>query len=347
MKYIYSALKRYGQQRRTYVYRLILNNCMEKAIFNRQISKHGLQQRIVDDAQVDANITQKELETLLMYDESLDVTSGKWDTSDWNFDDEVLESVVKRRSEILAEEPFLHESLILEREEGLSEEEKKEAELWFAKEQIKDVSENKGTQSFETNTGEYIGRYSRIPAIQLPHTSSPFVSSMIDAAPLRSTPVPYMIDRIPESLPSSSYGSSFRVSNMKDSGGMRNVIDRGLCNENFRVPSFPGAVVAFEPSSNSRGSVQLITTDRSLCLPIVSHPTETRDIPANTEALLVRSADGVFLRLRNGLLLNAQGSIFDSHPTKAYPSINIQPKLPQPLNLPPSLKTYPDIIELD
>uniref|UniRef100_A0A8L8KM09 Helicase ATP-binding domain-containing protein n=1 Tax=Heligmosomoides polygyrus TaxID=6339 RepID=A0A8L8KM09_HELPZ len=94
---------RYGQQRRTYIYRLILNNCMEKAIFNRQISKQGLQQRVVDDAQVDANITQKELETLLMYDESLDVVHDKWDTSHWNFGDEVLESVVKCRSEMLAE----------------------------------------------------------------------------------------------------------------------------------------------------------------------------------------------------------------------------------------------------
>lgn len=33
--------------------------------------------------------------------------------------------------------PFLHESLMMEREEGLSEEEKKEAELWFDLEQKK------------------------------------------------------------------------------------------------------------------------------------------------------------------------------------------------------------------
>ncbi|EPB73150.1 protein, SNF2 family [Ancylostoma ceylanicum] len=271
---------RYGQQRRTYIYRLILNNCMEKAIFNRQISKHGLQQRVVDDAQVDANITQKELETLLMYDEALDVIHDKWDTSNWNLGDEVLESVVKNRSEMLAEEPFLHESLMLEREEGLSEEEKKEAELWFAKEQYK--------ESFDLAYPE---------------------------APLFNPDV-----------------TGNRMNNLTE--GPR------------RVPPFPGASVAFEPSSNHRGSVQLIRTDRALSLPIVSHPSERREIPANTQVMLVRSGDGIFLRLSNGLLLNAQDSIFDTVPRQP-PVITIPPDPPQRLRLPPPLKTVPDVIELD
>ncbi|PIO71640.1 hypothetical protein TELCIR_06459 [Teladorsagia circumcincta] len=165
-------------------------------------------ERVVDEAQVDANITQKELETLLMYDESLDVIHKKWDTSQWDFGDEVLESVVKNRSEMLAEEPFLHESLMLEREEGLSEEEKKEAELWFTKEQYKDTQ----MRTFCRN----------------------------------GYPMGYA-----------------HPSENGNEGGMV-----GL-NRMFnpmegprRVPPFPGAAVAFEAASNSRGSVQLIRTDR-------------------------------------------------------------------------------------
>lgn len=107
---------------------------MEKAIFNRQISKHGLQQRVVDDAQVDANISQKELETLLMYDEALDVSNDKWDTSDWDLGDPILETITKKFSHLLSEKPFLHESLILESEKTLSEEEKREAQLLFEQE---------------------------------------------------------------------------------------------------------------------------------------------------------------------------------------------------------------------
>uniref|UniRef100_A0A0K0D8R2 BPL_C domain-containing protein n=1 Tax=Angiostrongylus cantonensis TaxID=6313 RepID=A0A0K0D8R2_ANGCA len=112
----------------------------------------------------------------------------------------------------------------------------------------------------------------------------------------------------------------------------------------IRIPPFPGAAIAYEPSSNSRGSVQFITTDRSLSLPIVSHPSENREVPANTQALLVRTADGVFLRLNNGLLLDAQNTVFDSC-NKRPLTIALNP--PERLRLPAPLKTVPDVIELD
>ncbi|VDM59134.1 unnamed protein product [Angiostrongylus costaricensis] len=267
---------RYGQQRRTYIYRLIMNNCMEKAIFNRQISKHGLQQRVVDDAQVDANITQKELETLLMYDESLDVVSGKWDTSGWNFGDEVLESVVKSRSEML--------SILFQRSYCLSEEEKKEAELWFAKEQCNVVRKH---IFIHILFGCYVS------------ACSPIGCGMNPAAKNQSQSHHQNPSYVPLRFNCFSVGSAkYHVDRMNDIP--------------IRIPPFPGAAVAYEPSSNSRGSVQLITTDRSLSLPIVSHPSESCEVPANTQALLVRTADGVFLRLNNGLLLDAQNTVFDS-----------------------------------
>ncbi|KAK5979049.1 Helicase ARIP4 [Trichostrongylus colubriformis] len=341
---------RYGQQRRTYIYRLILNNCMEKAIFNRQISKHGLQQRVVDEAQVDANITQKELETLLMYDESLDVIHEKWDTTKWDFGDEVLESVVKNRSEMLAEQPFLHESLMLEREEGLSEEEKREAELWFTKEQYKEALTFPYNDTPMYDSGTHYGGYSRAPTGPPNWIGIPQFNPMTDPPPLRSTPIPHQLDRVP--MPGSGeyplgYGQPIEMynGNVRGTLGVNRMINP--MEGPRRVPPFPGASIAFEPASNSRGSVQLIRTDRALNLPVVSHPTERREIPANTQAMLVRSADGVFLRLGNGLLLNAQNSVFDSVHNRMPPVVTIPPEPPRPLRLPSPLNRVPDVIELD
>uniref|UniRef100_A0A0M3IYF2 Helicase ARIP4 n=1 Tax=Anisakis simplex TaxID=6269 RepID=A0A0M3IYF2_ANISI len=125
---------RYGQQKRTFIYRLIVDNCMEKGIFNRQIGKNGLQQRVVDDRQLDVDVTKSELEQLLVYDEALDVLTEPHNVTSWNITDNVLWSAAVSHSYMFAQEPFLHDSLLMEREAGLSEEEKAEARLLYEQE---------------------------------------------------------------------------------------------------------------------------------------------------------------------------------------------------------------------
>jgi len=103
---------------------------MEKQIFNRQISKHGLQKRIIDEQQIDANVTTREIENLFEYNESLDINT-KNHVIGSNVDDDILVSLIKKFGYLLAEPPFLQESMMLEREEGLNDEEKWEAEMLY------------------------------------------------------------------------------------------------------------------------------------------------------------------------------------------------------------------------
>ena len=88
----------------------------------------------MDEVQCAAKVTTKQLEDLLKYDEALDIVTGEQKTDDWDFDDRVLNRIVENNGELIAEKPFLHDSMITETEYGLSEEEKLEAELLYQQE---------------------------------------------------------------------------------------------------------------------------------------------------------------------------------------------------------------------
>ncbi|KAI6211886.1 SNF2-related and DNA RNA helicase domain containing protein [Aphelenchoides besseyi] len=162
---------RYGQQCKTYIYRLITHNCMERAIFARQISKQGLQQRVVDENFVDAKVTQRELENLIAFDEVLEMDIGEVDTREWKIEDDLLKTIVNENPSMFAECPFLHESLMLEQEETLSAEEKMEAQLLYDHEKRRILM---GAQMEENQRASSTSNLLQGPMARLPGTTFGF-----------------------------------------------------------------------------------------------------------------------------------------------------------------------------
>uniref|UniRef100_A0A8R1EN60 Helicase C-terminal domain-containing protein n=1 Tax=Caenorhabditis japonica TaxID=281687 RepID=A0A8R1EN60_CAEJA len=330
---------RYGQQKKTYVYRLIMDNSMERSIFNRQISKHGLQQRVVDDAQVDANISQKELETLLMYDESQDVVNDKWDTVDWKFGDEILDKITEKMSYMFSEKPFLHESLIMESEKALSEEEKREAQLLFEQEKrmenfdplsnfsIPSSSSIQGSLPFATNYGNNS---------QWAGPSTQFQPQFNHPLPIRSTPMPHTL-RL--TVPNYHGGGHTMTSFNNGFGNINNNIPNGQMLPPRDPSAFFGAAKSFTPNFTSSGVCQNVVTDRAMCFPLVGGGGQLRSVPVGSDVQLVVLSNGFFVKLRNGEILKAEGSPFEQR------CVELREELVQFTNS--QSNRVPEVIDLD
>lgn len=62
---------RYGQAKSCFVYRFVMDNCLEKKIYDRQINKQGMADRVVDECNPDAHLRMSEV-TSLCYDDGED-----------------------------------------------------------------------------------------------------------------------------------------------------------------------------------------------------------------------------------------------------------------------------------
>ncbi|XP_044755632.1 uncharacterized protein LOC123314413 isoform X2 [Coccinella septempunctata] len=128
---------RYGQRKPCFVYRLVVDNCLEKKIYDRQINKQGMSDRVVDECNPDAHLTIKDVSTLC-WDNKYDEGEEKdWSHVRDNYIDVVLQKVLEKHGRRLNCEPFQHESLLVDRKEKqLSQQEKRLAKKSYEREKL-------------------------------------------------------------------------------------------------------------------------------------------------------------------------------------------------------------------
>ncbi|KAM3842946.1 LOW QUALITY PROTEIN: helicase ARIP4-like, partial [Diretmus argenteus] len=124
---------RYGQRKPCHIYRLVCDFTLEKKIYDRQISKQGMSDRVVDELNPVLNFTRREVETLLHFVEE------EPDPSLVCLAQERLESVLEEAlhlyPHLVTKPPFPHDSLLLDhRELRLSNSEKKLARKGYEEE---------------------------------------------------------------------------------------------------------------------------------------------------------------------------------------------------------------------
>lgn len=107
---------RYGQKKPCFVYRLVMDSCLEKKIYDRQVNKQGMSDRVVDECNPDAHLSMKEVTSLCWDDEKESEISDYSDKLE-KYRDVVAQEIIKSFSKCMTKEPFQHESLLIDRKE--------------------------------------------------------------------------------------------------------------------------------------------------------------------------------------------------------------------------------------
>ncbi|UJR26103.1 hypothetical protein I4U23_007449 [Adineta vaga] len=124
---------RYGQQKHCYIYRLIADFTMEKRIYDRQIAKQGMSDRVVDELQPQNQFTRNEVENLLHFAvEEEPVVPDLINKIDQISNDPILSITCKQYSQSITKIPFTHESLLSDQKENqLTSAEKRRAQKHY------------------------------------------------------------------------------------------------------------------------------------------------------------------------------------------------------------------------
>ncbi|CAH8536172.1 unnamed protein product [Schistosoma mattheei] len=111
---------RYGQVKPCYIYRLVSDNTMEKKIYDRQVTKQGMSDRVVDELNPTQQFTRSQVELLMSFeDKDMEtITDDDLETcKDIIQPDPILADVLKKHTRWITKRPFTHESLLIDRKD--------------------------------------------------------------------------------------------------------------------------------------------------------------------------------------------------------------------------------------
>ncbi|XP_023144527.2 helicase ARIP4-like isoform X2 [Amphiprion ocellaris] len=186
---------RYGQRKPCHIYRLVCDFTLEKKIYDRQISKQGMSDRVVDDLNPVLTFTRKEVESLLHFvEEEPDPSQVQLKPQEEM--ESVLGKALYRYSHLITKQPFPHESLLIDRRElKLSNAEKKAAKKGYEEEKRASVPYTRPSYAHYYPASDQ--SLTNIPAFSQRNWRPPTRTEekpVTSVRPVQSTPVP-MIPR--------------------------------------------------------------------------------------------------------------------------------------------------------
>ncbi|GAB6021464.1 hypothetical protein CHUAL_004068 [Chamberlinius hualienensis] len=107
---------RYGQLKTCHVYRFVTDVTLEKKIYDRQINKQGMSDRVVDELTPDVTMTMKEVNNLLCIGDK-DKEPEDFSHECEIYEDHVLRHICRHLSHCLSRKPFEHESQLIDKKE--------------------------------------------------------------------------------------------------------------------------------------------------------------------------------------------------------------------------------------
>uniref|UniRef100_A0A452IM55 Uncharacterized protein n=1 Tax=Gopherus agassizii TaxID=38772 RepID=A0A452IM55_9SAUR len=263
---------RYGQRKPCHIYRLVSDYTLEKKIYDRQVSKQGMSDRVVDDLNPVLNFTRREVENLLHFvEEESDPAQLALDPD--KMKESVLQLACLKYPHLITREPFQHESLLIDRKEHkLTKAEKKAAKKSYEEEKRASVPYTRPSYAQYYPASDQ--SLTSIPAFSQRNWRPVFKGEdkpVASVRPVQSTPIPMMPRHVPLGGMGSASGSNPAV--------------------NFPINYLQRAGVL----------VQKIVTTTDIVIPGTNTSTDVQArISAGESIHIIRGTKGTYIRTSDG-----------------------------------------------